>query len=81
MAKYNFQLMGIVSETASRQIECNTNDRVIDMKDKVQKAFRLPPMLKISLMYNGQSLVDRHIFDRIGIDPKKDVVWVIGTTE
>jgi hypothetical protein len=79
MVNYLFKLMGVMSETAEKMIDVETNDTVQDVKEKLRQAYKLAPIFTIELLVDGAKLVDRHMFNRIGINPKKQKILVIVT--
>jgi hypothetical protein len=71
--------MGVMDETSERTLDVQTNDTVEDVKEMLRKAYRLAPIFSLELLADGAKLVDRHIFNRIGLNPKKQKILVIVT--
>jgi hypothetical protein len=79
MVLYNFKILGVMDENAEREIDVVPNDTVEDVKEKVRKSYRFAPQFLIELLFDGTKLIDRHIFSRLAINPKKQKVMVIVT--
>ncbi|MHA1339938.1 MAG: hypothetical protein ACTSRZ_13635 [Promethearchaeota archaeon] len=83
MVVYKFKLLGSIDERGFKEIDIgnDANITVGEVKEIVKKAFHMAPSLKVSLIIEGKTLnEDHHIWSKVAIiNPKKDIVRVLGT--
>ncbi|MHA1897597.1 MAG: ubiquitin-like domain-containing protein [Promethearchaeota archaeon] len=77
---YRFKIMGSLDERGRRSIELREDMTIAEVKEAVKKAFRMPPMMKVSLLIDGKTITDdHHKWASVAAIPRKTVILVVGT--
>ncbi len=75
MVNYRFKLLA--SLAGEKQINVPQGATAGQVKEVIKREFKLNPALRVKLMFSGRSLEDDFDWDRLSINPKKDVITVV----
>ncbi len=75
MVNYRFKLLASLS--SEKLINVPQGATAGQVKEAVKREFKLNPALRVKLMFTGRSLEDDFEWDRLIIDPKRDVITVV----
>ncbi len=79
MVQYRFRLTGVPPDQAIKLIEIDPSQTVGAIKKKVQKEYKLNPILDIQFIFNGTVLDPEKKFSKVGINAKSDIITVMAT--
>ncbi len=76
---YRFRLMGVPPAKSTKEIPCDPKEKIFQIKRQVARAYGIQPYLVLQLVFHYKVLPDTMSLGEIGIDPKKEFIFITAT--